>query len=74
MGSSEFFNELCLKMSAKDELDLNPAILYHKIFALVDARMILAEPAIRSRAVDISRDRLMSRQVIFDAHIDCGNS
>jgi hypothetical protein len=24
--------------------------------------------------VDISRDRLMSRQVIFDAQIDCGNS
>jgi hypothetical protein len=57
-----------------NELDLNPAILYHKGFALVDARMILAEPAIRPRAVDISRDRLMSRQVIFDAQIDCGNS
>ena len=36
--------------------------------------MIPAEPAIRLRAVDISRDRLMSRQVIFDAQIDCGNS
>jgi hypothetical protein len=36
--------------------------------------MILAEPAIRPRAVDIQRDRLMSRQVIFDAQIDCGNS
>jgi len=57
-----------------NELDLNPAILYHKGFALVDARMILAEPAIRPRAVDISRDRLMSRQVIFDAQVDCGNS
>jgi hypothetical protein len=34
--------------------------------------MILAEPAIRPRAVDISRDRLMSRQAIFDAQIDCG--
>jgi hypothetical protein len=34
-------------------LDLNPAILYPKHFALVDARMILAEPAIRPRAVDI---------------------
>jgi hypothetical protein len=57
-----------------NELDLNPAILYHKEFALVDARMILAEPAIRPRAVDTSRDRLMTRQVIFDAQTDCGNS
>ena len=57
-----------------NELDLNAVILYSKGFAVVDARMILAEPAIRPRAVDISRDRLMSRQVIFDAQIDCGNS
>jgi len=56
-----------------NELDLDPAILYHKEFALVDARMILAEPAIRPRAVDISRDREMSRQAIFDAQIGCGN-
>jgi hypothetical protein len=57
-----------------NELDLNPVILYPKGFALVDARMILAEPAIRPRAVDISRDRPVSLQAIFDAQIDCGNS
>ena len=49
-------------------------MLYPRDFALVDARMILAEPAIRPRAVDISGDRLMSRQAIFGAQIDCGNS
>ena len=44
--------------------------MYHKYFALVDACVILAECAMRPRAVDTSLDR----QVIFDAQIDCGNS
>jgi len=55
-----------------NELDLKPIILYAKGFALVDACMIVAEPAIRPRAVDISRGRLMTSDL--RRPIDCGNS
>ena len=49
-----------------NEVDLIPPILYPKGFALVDIRMIPAEPAVRPRAVDASGDRLMSLQAILD--------
>lgn len=47
------------------ELDLNPAIVYEKGFALVDARVIVGEPIHHPRAKDLAYRRMKSLDAIF---------
>ena len=49
------------------ELDLNPVILYSKGYCIVDARLIIGEPIVHPRAVDLSETRLQSLRAIFEA-------
>jgi len=49
------------------ELDLNPVILYERGCAIVGVRVILGEPVVHPRAVDLSEARLQRLQAIFEA-------
>ena len=48
------------------ELDLNPVILYPRGCAIVDARVILGEPAPRPSSEELGGTRLQSLQAIFN--------